>query len=150
MSFNAVVSAKSNHRTASCRLGFAEHNKAGKHCEVSFEPYTWCLELNLTNVAAHINLSGVLRDVRKDVDGTERLLRSAFELDPQSPNTRGHISFLLEQRGDLDGAIVQMEGCLRYGGIPGFDGEALVSLKEKKRKAEVRVATPKLATPRGQ
>jgi hypothetical protein len=108
VSFNAVVSA--NHRTASCRLGFAEHNKAGEHCEASFEPYTRCLELNPTNVAAHINLSGVLRDVRKDVDGTERLLRSALELDPQSPNTRGHISFLLEQRGDLDGAIVEMEG----------------------------------------
>jgi hypothetical protein len=53
---------------------------------------------------------------------------------------------LLEQeRGDLDGAIAEMESCLRVGGVPGFDGEAkLVSLRGKKTKAytKVSVVTP--------
>jgi tetratricopeptide (TPR) repeat protein len=147
-SFSAAVAADLNHSGASCRLGFAEYKKAGKHCEASFEPLTRCLELNpTTDSAAYVNLAGVLRYVRRDVDGAERLLRSALELDPGSPNAHGVLSELLEQeRGDLDGAITEMEDCLRCGGIPGFEGEAcLASLNEKKRKAhhvEVHIYIP--------
>ena len=151
VSFRAAVVADPD-CNAWCHLGFAEYNKAGKHCEASFEPYVRCLQHEPTNVGAHINLAGVLRDVRRDVDGAERLLRSALELDPESPIAHGHLSLLLEQeRGDLDGAIAEMKNCLRCGGdFPGldfgFDGEAkLVSLKEKKTKAHhavVRVSSP--------
>ena len=146
LSFNAAVSADLNHRGASCQLGFAEYNNAGKHCEASFEPYTRCLQHDPTNVAVYINLAGVLLHVRRDVDGAERLLRSALELDPESPDAHGHLSLLLvQERGDLDGAIAEMENCMRVGGVPGFDGEAkLVSLKGMKTKAytKVSVVTP--------
>ena len=121
-----------------CYLGLAEDKNAGKYCEASLEPHMRCFQRTPTDIGAHINLAGVLLHVRRDVDGAERLLRSALELDPGSPNAHGHLSELLEQeRGDLDGAIAEMEGFLRFGGIPGFDGEAkLVWLKEKKTKAD--------------
>ena len=136
-SLSAAVAADLNHSDASCRLGFAEYKKAGKSCDASFEPYTRCLELNPTDTTAHINLAGELRTVRRDVDGAERLLRSALKLDPWSPYAYALLSELLElERGDLDGAIAELESCLRCGGIPGWDGKAnLVSLKEKKTKA---------------
>ena len=130
-----------------CYLGFAEFNNAGEYCEASVEPYTRCLQHNPTVIAAHINLAVLLLHVRRDVDGAERLFRSALELDPESPDAHEHLSLLLEQeRGDLDGAIAEMEGLLRCGENPGFNGEAkLVSLKEKKTKAQhavVRTSPP--------
>ena len=127
-----------------CLVGFAEDKIAGDYCEASVEPYTRCLQHNPTSLGAHTNLAAVLLHVRRDVDEAERLLRSALDLDPESPDAHAHFSELLEkERGDLDGAIAAMESCLRFGGIPGWDGEAkLVWLKEKKMKAEeVRVAT---------
>ena len=137
VSFSAAVAADLNHSGASCQLAFAEYKKAGEHCNASIEPYTRCLQHNPTNVTAHVNLAGVLRTVRRDVDEAERLLRRALELDPGCPYAHGLLSELLEQeRGDLDGAITELESCLGCGGIPGWDGEAnLVSLKEKKAKA---------------
>ena len=125
-----------------CYLGLAEDKNAGKYCEASLEPHMRCFQHTPTDIGAHINLAGVLLHVRRDVDGAERLLRSALELDPGSPNAHGHLSELLEQeRGDLDGAIAEMEGFLRFGGIPGFDGEAkLVSLKVMKTKAYTKVS----------
>ena len=129
-----------------CYLGFAEFNNAGEYCEASVEPYTRCLQHNPTVIAAHINLAVLLLHVRRDVDGAERLFRSALELDPESPDAHGHLSLLLvQERGDLDGAIAEMENCMRVGGVPGFDGEAkLVSLKGMKTKAytKVSVVTP--------
>ena len=79
-----------------------------------------CLKLNPTDPVAHTNLASVLRYVRRGVDNAERMLRRALEIDPDYPNAHCKLSgLLLQERGDLDGSIKQMEEYNRCGGISG-------------------------------
>ena len=86
-------------------LGIAYYAQHGmKHCEASYEPYTRCIALDPTHTAAHVNLGTVLRTVRKDYDGAERMFRKAIELDPETALAHNGLGSVLYLRGDNDGA----------------------------------------------
>ena len=106
-------------------------------CEASIEPFERCLALDPTDAGVHNKLAFVLWKVRSDVAGAERLFRRAIELEAtksRSASTHWQLSELLEEeRGDLDGAIGEMEEFERLGGMFGVDGtQRIAKLTEKK------------------
>ena len=116
-------------------LGYAYHGQnGGKSCEASFEPYTRCIALDPKNVGAHNNLGNLLKNVRKDYDGAERMFRKAIELDPKYASAHWDLSLILEeQKNDIPGAVKLMEEFVNLGGIPGWnDGkDRLARLRAK-------------------
>ena len=62
-------------------LGLANWEQNGrKNCEAEFEPYTRCIALDPKHVKAHNNLGVVLKVVRKDYDGAEKLYLSLIHI----------------------------------------------------------------------
>ena len=49
---------------------------------------------------------------------------AAIRLDPKGALAHWPLSAVLEKRGDVDDAIVEVREFIRKGGHPGFDGEA--------------------------
>ena len=93
-----------------------------RNTEAEFEPYTRCLAINPNHVSAINNLGNVLKSVRKDYDGAERLYRKAIKLDPEHANACWNLSAVLEKKKDIAGAITFAEEYIRRGN-PDSDGK---------------------------
>ena len=117
--FQNCVALDANHSDAWYELGYAYNNQTGsyKATEASFEPYTRCIALDPKHATAHNNLGLLLKDVRKDYDGAEKLFRKAIELDPKHTSARWNLSLILEeQKNDIPGAVKLMEEYVNLGG----------------------------------
>jgi tetratricopeptide (TPR) repeat protein len=133
--FQNCVALDANHSSAWFQLGYAYNNQTGsyKATEASYEPYTRCIALDPKHALAHNNLGNVLKDVRKDYDGAEKMYRKAIELDPNYAAAGWNLSQILEeQRNDIPGAIELVEKYVRLGGrLDGKDRLAKLRAKLK-------------------
>ena len=136
--FQNCVALDANHSKAWFELGYAYYGQNGrKHCDASFEPWTRCVALDPKHVQAHNNLGILLKEVRKDYDGAERMYRKAIELDPKQTDARWNLSIILEnQKNDVPGAVKLMEEYVRLGGNPGVsDGKDRLARLQRKLEA---------------
>ena len=93
------------------------------------------IRLDPKYVLAHNGLGNLLKKLGKDADA-EASYREAIKVDPKYADPRWSLAFLLEERDDVDGAIVEMREFVRLGGIPGWDdGEARLAELLKKKPA---------------
>jgi len=134
--FQNCVALDANHSKGWFELGYALEQRDGKISEASYEPYTRCIALDPKHALAHGNLGALLKDVRKDYDGAEKMYRKAIELNPKFAYACWNLSDLLEKKNDIPGAIKAVEEYIRRGN-PDNDGE--------QRLAKLRAA----ATPAG-
>ena len=121
-------------------LGYAYSGQnGGKSCEAEYEPYTRCIALDPKHAVAHSNLGAVLKNVRKDYDGAEKMYRKSIELDPKRPYACWYLSKLLEdQKNDIPGAIEFTEKYIQAGN-PDNDGEQRL---EELRKLSAETESP--------
>merc|ERR1711904_277743 len=92
------------------------------------------IDLDSNNKVAHKNLGNLLKGVRKDYEGAEKMYREAVALDPTYPDPYWDLSQILEnQKNDIPGAVKLMEEYVDLGGIPGWnDGKyRLAKLRAK-------------------
>ena len=113
-------------------IGVAENMKNGGSCEAAYKPLKRCVDLDPNHARAHCLLGGVLLHVRKDAARAEKHFRATIRLEPNYALPHRGLSFILERRDDLDGAIREMLDYTRKGD-PGGDGKATVAeLRAKK------------------
>ena len=122
--FQNCVALDANDSWGWFQLGYAYNQQnGGRSSEAEYEPYTRCIALDPKHAAAHGNLGNVLKDVRKDYDGAEKMYRKAIELNPKHAVACWNLSRLLEnQKNDIPGAIKAVEEYIRRGD-PDNDGE---------------------------
>ena len=131
--FRAAVEKDPKMSAAWFMIGFTDNMKnGGKYCEAAYKPLKRCLDLDPNHARAHCLLGGVLLHVRKDAARAEKHFRATIRLEPNYALPHRGLSFILERRDDLDGAIREMLDYTRKGD-PGGDGKATVAeLRAKK------------------
>ena len=121
-----------SHSEAWLGVGFAYDWQNGeKSCEAQIEPYARCIALDPKHAAAHSNLGSVLKNVRKDYDGAEKMFRKAIELDPKFAYACWNLSDLFEKKNDVPGAIEFTEKYIQAGNPDNDGGQELARLRRK-------------------
>ena len=134
--FRAAVEKDPEMSEAWFWIGMAYTEKNGnKPCEAAHDPFKRCVELDPNHANAHYGLGGVLLYVRKDDVRAEEHFRAATRLDPNLASAHSGLADILQNRGDLEGAIRAMCDCVKAGGDPD-DRAHLDALLEEKRKVE--------------
>ena len=78
------------------------------------------------------NASYLLKDVRKDYDGAEKMYRKAIELVPKHTSARWNLSIILEyQKKDIAGAVKLVEEYKNLGGDATKATKRLAALRGK-------------------
>ena len=146
--FQNCVALDANHSKAWFWLGQSYYLQNGsKNCEASYEPYTRCIALDPKHAEAHLNLGNLLKTVRKDYDGAEKMYRKAIELNPKFTSPLWNLSLILEdQKNDIPGAIKAVEEYIRRDD-PDNDGDNINSTRTSLRTTRASLCTAK--TPNG-
>ena len=106
------------------------------------------IRLDPNNDQAHCFLGAVLLRVRGDNARAEEHFRASILLDPKSAaaeSAHQGLAVILQQRGDLDGAIRAMLEFVHLSGDPDGSGNATVAKLLEKKKADLAVQKAALA-----
>ena len=94
--FQYCVALDANHSSAWFELGL----RLDESSEAQIEAYQRCIALDPKDAAAHNNLGNVLKNVRKDYDGAEKLFRKAIEICPTALRCNNLATLLKDVRKD--------------------------------------------------
>ena len=133
--YRAAVELNPEMTEAWFAIGASEAGRNGSQsCEAMYAPLQKCVELCPGHAAAHCCLGGLLTHFppRKDVVRAEEHFRRAIRLDPKCAEAHLGLSFVLEDRKNLDGAIREMFDCMRLSGDTDGTGKARVAKLLKK------------------
>jgi len=111
--FQRSVNVNPNNPSAWYQLGCTYYEQNGnKSCEASFEPYTRCIALDPMTELAHMYLGDVLRNVRKDYDGAEKMYRKVIELDSTYVHAHYSLGLALNRQDKWPEAIAALRKCV--------------------------------------
>ncbi len=109
-------------------LGASYHQQNGDQpCEAMIKPFKRCIELDPSDVVAHVNLVNALATVREDYDSAEKYGRKAIELDPSHVRAHLVLGALLAQRKNVKDAEKM---CRKVIALDPKETRALVYLSE--------------------
>ena len=147
--YRAAVEKDPEMSAAWFAIGMAETTKNnGQPCEAAYGPFKRCIEIDPNNDQAHCFLGAVLLRVRGDNARAEEHFRASILLDPKSAaaeSAHQGLAVILQQRGDLDGAIRAMLEFVHLSGDPDGSGNATVAKLLEKKKADLAVKKADLA-----
>ena len=124
-------------------IGLAQFGKARQPCEAAYAPLKRCVELDPNHAQARCCLGRVLL-ARGDARRAEEHFRASIRLDATIAVAHQGLAPILQQRGDLDGAIRAMLEYVRLSGDPDGSGEANVAKLRAQKKAGGRALPPSL------